>query len=39
MEQTSRVLFLKYLHDLETERADRAELNGGDYTPIIGGAF
>jgi len=35
VEQTSWVLFLKYLHDLETERQDRAELDGKDYTPII----
>jgi len=39
VEQTSWVLFLKYLHDLETERRDRAELNGEDYTPIIDGAY
>ena len=39
VEQTSWVLFLKYLHDLETERRDRAELDGGDYTPIIDGKF
>ena len=39
VEQTSWVLFLKYLHDLETERRDRAELNGDDYAPIIDGAF
>jgi len=38
VEQTSWVLFLKYLHDLETERRDRAELDGDDYTPIIDGA-
>ena len=36
VEQTSWVLFLKYLHDLENERWDRAELNGDDYAPIIG---
>ena len=35
VEQTSWVLFLKYLHDLETERRDRAELDGEDYAPII----
>jgi len=35
VEQTSWVLFLKYLHDLEGERRDRAELEGKDYTPII----
>ncbi|WP_416915634.1 MAG: N-6 DNA methylase [Roseicyclus sp.] len=39
VEQTSWVLFLKYLHDLETERKDRADLDGEDYTPIIGGPF
>src|SRR3546814_18833738 len=39
VEQTSLVLFLKYLHDLETERRDRAELNGEAYTPIIDGEF
>lgn len=39
VEQTSWVLFLKYLHDLENERRDRAELNGKDYAPIINGAF
>lgn len=39
VEQISWVLFLKYLHDLETERRDRAELDGDDYTSIIDGAF
>ena len=39
VEQTSWVLFLKYLHDLESERSDRAELDGTVYTPIISGAF
>ena len=39
VEQTSWVLFLKYLHDLETERADRAELDGEDYTPVIDGEY
>lgn len=38
VEQTSWVLFLKYLHDLENERRDRAELNGETYAPIIDGA-
>ena len=33
------MLFLKYLHDLESERRDRAELEGKDYTPIIDGQF
>lgn len=39
VEQTSWVLFLKYLHDLETERRDRAELDGETYTPIINGQY
>ncbi|UWQ15663.1 type I restriction-modification system subunit M [Aliiroseovarius sp. M344] len=39
VEQTSWVLFLKYLHDLEGERRDRAELDGDDYTPIIDGQY
>lgn len=39
VEQKSRVLFLKYLHDLETERRDRAELDSEDYTPIISGDY
>jgi type I restriction enzyme M protein len=34
-EQTSWVLFLKYLDDLEVERADRAELEGQAYSPIL----
>ena len=29
------MLFLKYLHDLEEERKDRAELQGKAYTPIL----
>lgn len=39
VEQISWVLFLKYLHDLETERRDRAELDGEEYTPIIDGEY
>jgi len=39
VEQTSWVLFLKYLHDLENERRDRAELEGKDYAPIIDGRY
>ena len=39
VEQTSWVLFLKYLHDLESERRDRAELEGRAYAPIIDGRF
>ena len=35
VEQTSWVLFLKYLDDLEKDRADAAELTGKTYTPII----
>ncbi|MBB6470119.1 type I restriction enzyme M protein [Aminobacter lissarensis] len=38
VEQASWVLFLKYLHDLENERRDRAELEGQAYSPIIDGA-
>jgi type I restriction enzyme M protein len=39
VEQTSWVLFLKYLDDLESERKDRAALDGRDYAPIITGQF
>lgn len=39
VEQTSWVLFLKYLHDLESERQDQAELEGASYAPIIDGRF
>jgi len=39
VEQTSWVLFLKYLNDLETERRDRAELDGEAYSPLISGEF
>ena len=39
VEQISWVLFLKYLHDLETERRDRAELEGKDCAPIIDDDF
>lgn len=34
-EQTSWMLFLKYLDDLEQDRADKAALKGEDYTFII----
>ena len=34
-EQTSWLLFLKYLDDLEAEHRDEAELEGADYIPII----
>ena len=34
-EQTSWILFLKYLGDCETERADEAALEGKDYSPIL----
>lgn len=39
VEQTSWVMFLKYLHDLENERRDRAELDGTEYSPIITDPF
>ena len=35
VEQTSWVLFLKYLDDLERDKATAAELTGKAYTPII----
>jgi type I restriction enzyme M protein len=35
VEQTSWVIFLKYLDDLETERCTKAELVGKDYAYII----
>ncbi|OOG60857.1 type I restriction endonuclease subunit M [Rhodanobacter sp. B05] len=34
-EQTSWLLFLKYLDDMEHEWADEATLEGRDYTPIL----
>lgn len=39
VEQTSWVLFLKYLDDLEAERADEAALAGRAYKRIIDGEF
>jgi type I restriction enzyme M protein len=39
VEQTSWVLFLKYLDDLERDRATAAELTGKTYTPIIDAAY
>jgi len=38
-EQTSWMLFLKYLDDLEVERAMEAELKGEKYDPIIADQF
>ncbi|MFN0190075.1 MAG: N-6 DNA methylase [Bacteroidia bacterium] len=35
VEQTSWVLFLKYLDDLEKDKATAAELSGNSYAPII----
>lgn len=35
VEQTSWILFLKYLDDLEKDRATSATLKGESYTPII----
>ena len=37
VEQTSWVLFLKYLHDYETDKEIAAQLNGGTYTRLIDG--
>jgi len=39
VEQTSWVLFLKYLHDLERDRRSAAELSDEDYQPIISDEF
>ncbi len=39
VEQTSWILFLKYLDDLEKDRKDAAELSGKEYAPIITGKF
>ncbi|MFN8277499.1 MAG: N-6 DNA methylase [Chitinophagales bacterium] len=39
VEQTSWILFLKYLDDLEKDRAIAAELTGKTYTPIIEKAY
>ncbi|MCC6300269.1 MAG: N-6 DNA methylase [Anaerolineales bacterium] len=39
VEQTSWILFLKYLDDLEEDRKDAAELMGKAYTPIIDRKF
>lgn len=38
VEQTSWLLFLKYLDDLETRRAIEADLAGRAYTPVIDAA-
>jgi type I restriction enzyme M protein len=35
VEQTSWIIFLKYLNDLERERKDKAELTGKTYEPLI----
>lgn len=39
VEQTSWILFLKYLDDLEKDRATSAELTGKTYSPIIDRQF
>lgn len=39
IEQTSWILFLKYLNDLENEKADEAELQGKEYEYIIDEAY
>jgi type I restriction enzyme M protein len=38
-EQTSWILFLKYLDDLEKERDQRAQIEGKAYSPIIESQF
>ena len=35
VEQSSWILFLKYLDDLESDRRDAATLIGREYTPLI----
>ena len=37
VEQTSWILFLKYLHDYEDDKETAAMLNGGSYQRIIDG--
>ncbi|UXN06771.1 class I SAM-dependent DNA methyltransferase [Bartonella sp. HY761] len=39
IEQTSWIMFLKYLNDFEIERADRAALDGKDYKPLLPDEF
>ena len=39
VEQTSWVLFLKYLDDLEKDKQAKADLSGKTYTPIISKEF
>ena len=39
IEQTSWVLFLKYLSDLERDRKDEAKLTKKSYRPLIKGEF
>ncbi len=39
VEQTSWVLFLKYLDDLEKDKATAAQLSGKTYAPIIGAEY
>lgn len=39
IEQTSWVLFLKYLEDLERDKATAAQLGGKTYQPIISEQF
>ena len=39
VEQTSWILFLKYLADFEEDKKDSAELAGKSYTPIIAGEY
>ena len=39
VEQTSWVLFLKYLDDFEKDRQISAELSGKEYSPIISPAY
>lgn len=37
--QTSWIMFLRYLDELENEKSDKAELEGKDYTYILNEEF
>ena len=39
IEQTSWIIFLKYLDDLESDREAAAELSGKSYKPILSAEF
>ena len=39
IEQTSWIIFLKYLDDLEADREAAAALSGKSYAPILGAEY